>query len=293
MNVEIREVVLNLLAGLSPLVDPLRRLRDRNRPHDYARQVRATLDRLRVRRAFLGDERIRGAALLEVGSGREFGLALLLLALDARRVVNVEIEPYRFIDDAAFYRALVEAAAAEGLSIGWPPRGLLPRGAAAVAPDTALVTLYLGRSAAAIPEPDGSIDVSFSVAVLEHVRLSDMPAVARELARLTRPGGTGIHRVDFVDHYHRHDDPFRFLRLSHREYEWMYSNRYSYSNRLRMDDFERIFRAAGFAEARFENVTRHEDVAEFERWRCGFHPSLRDRDPDMLRARSAMLVLRR
>ena len=93
--------------------------------------------------------------------------------------------------------------------------------------------------------------------------------------------------------YTRFTEPFRFLRYSEAEYRWMYGNRGSSSNRLRVEDFERIFREAGFVEVRFEDVHRYEDAAQFARWEREFHPDFRGRDPEQLRAQDCLLVIRR
>ncbi|MDM7916531.1 MAG: methyltransferase domain-containing protein [Candidatus Eisenbacteria bacterium] len=266
----------------------------RRPPRDDAKVAREALGRLQVRREFIGDSRIEGATLLEIGSGREFSLALLLLALGARRVINVEIDPFGFIDDASYYRVLVAAAREEGLPIDWPPAGLIEEpGGSRVRPNPARIALHIGRSAATIPEPDGSVDVTFSVAVLEHVSADAMPFVASELCRLTRPGGVGYHRVDLADHYSRRTEPFRMLQYSPREYRWMYGRRGSSSNRLRMDDIVSIYRSAGFSKVGVEDVRRFADVERFDCWVSRFHPDFRDGDRDMLRTLEFMLVLER
>ena len=294
MRLELREVLLNRLGAVRPIARALRRARLLLRPADRERIVDSSFKRLEMRRQLLGDERIRGASLVEIGSGSEFCLALLLLALGARRVVNVEIYADGFRRDAGLYRLLVERAVARGLPISWPPPGLLVEpGGRVVRPDPARIALHLGVSAAAIPEMDQSADLTFSVAVLEHVLREHMPAVAHDLYRVTRPGGTGYHRVDLVDHYHRQDDPFRFLRFSAREYDSMYRNRLSYSNRYRLDDLERIFRQAGFSHVGFESVERYPDQEEFNRRLGTFDPEFRERDPEMLRVRTCVLVLAR
>ncbi len=290
VQTEPKQILLNCLAG-TPAFRLLRRMRDARRKPNYEAIVRYMLDRLRVRRAFIGDERIAGATMLEIGSGKEFGLALLLLGIGARRVVNIEIDPYGFLRDAALYRLLVEKAAAEGVPLSWPPDGLLLEGDR-VRPDPKRITLHLGRSAASIPEPDGAFDLTFSVSVLQHVRRNDVVPLARELFRLTRPGGKGYHRIDLVDLYHKRTEPFRHLCYAPEQYERMYSRRGTYSNRFRTDDFERIFREAGFREINFEDV-RKEDAERFARWRPSFHEEFRDKDPEILRTTICMLVATR
>jgi SAM-dependent methyltransferase len=291
---EPKHLILNSVAGLTPVRDRLRRFRDRNRDPNYPGIVDYTLERLRVRREFIGDERIRDASLLEIGSGPEFCLALLLLSIGANRVVNVEIEPYGFIDDPELYRLLVTKANEAGFLLSWPPPGLrLEDGGRRAVVDPSRIDLHLGCSAASIPQPDCAFDVTFSVAVLEHVRSGDMPAVARELHRLTKPGGVGFHRVDLVDHYYRRTEPFRFLRYSQREYDMMFGRRGSSSNRMRMDDHVRAFRSAGFAQVGEADVRPYQNRNEFGMWTKRFHKDFTGKDPEVLRVIEFMLTLTR
>ena len=48
---------------------------------------------------------------------------------------------------------------------------------------------------------DGSVDFSFSHAVLEHVRVAELPALVSELRRVTADGGGSSHVVDLEDHF--------------------------------------------------------------------------------------------
>jgi SAM-dependent methyltransferase len=294
MHLEPREVVLNVLAACTPVRDSLRRVRDRKQDPDYPKVVDVALASLETRRRFFGDERIKGADILEIGSGLSVCLALLFIAMGARRVVNVEIDRFGFMDETRLYRLLVERAARAGVPISWPPAGLLEAPEdGRIRLDPSRIALYLGRSALSVPEPDASIDLALSLAVLEHVRPQDMAPVARETYRLMRPGAIACHRIDMVDHYTRTTEPFRFLRYSETEYRWMYANRGSSSNRFRIDDFERIFRGAGFREVRFEEVHSFEDAQQFAIWEQAFHPDFKGRPRDMMRALDCLMTLTR
>jgi ubiquinone/menaquinone biosynthesis C-methylase UbiE len=60
---------------------------------------------------------------------------------------------------------------------------------------------YRSGSAEAIPLPDGSVDYTLMFLSWHHVQ--DKPRAARELARVTRPGGTLLLRSQFRDHMPR------------------------------------------------------------------------------------------
>lgn len=60
---------------------------------------------------------------------------------------------------------------------------------------------YLNGSAEAIPRPDASVDYTLMFLAWHHVQ--DKARAARELARVTRPGGTLLLRSQFSDHMPR------------------------------------------------------------------------------------------
>jgi SAM-dependent methyltransferase len=154
---------------------------------DYALQVtRNYLYQLSVRA--IG---IEGAKILEIGPGTDFASQLVMASLGAEVTLadrflarwDADFHPgfYRaFLDRWDGPKAAIEAAVAQGGYDG--VLRLLPEPAEAMA----------GIA-------DGSLDLVLSNAVLEHVR--DMPAVVREMARITKPGGVHAHQVDC--RYHR------------------------------------------------------------------------------------------
>lgn len=90
-----------------------------------------------------------------------------------------------------------------------------------------------------------SYDVVISNAVLEHVE--DPQNAAREMFRITRPGGFGIHQVDFRDH-RDFSKPLEYLLLSRSEFSRLFAfAQGSCGNRWRQSDFISAFNEAGFA----------------------------------------------
>lgn len=87
----------------------------------------------------------------------------------------------------------------------------------------------------------GSVDVVISHSVLEHVQ--DVDAALAELARITKPGGFGVHGIDTIDHrwYGEPDlHPLEFLTVDVRE------RMVGGCNRVRLVEFPALFRRHGF-----------------------------------------------
>ena len=98
--------------------------------------------------------------------------------------------------------------------------------------------------------PDGSVDLTISSDVLEHVPADAMPVLARDLYRILKPGGRSANQIVFVDHltiYDRSVHPKNYLGVSDLTWKLIYDNDVQQINRLQPSDFDRIFRQAGFA----------------------------------------------
>jgi ubiquinone/menaquinone biosynthesis C-methylase UbiE len=90
----------------------------------------------------------------------------------------------------------------------------------------------------------GSFDAIFSNATLEH--FYDLPAVARELYRVTKLNGLSRHQIDFRDH-RDFSRPLEFLLDDDDGFELaLKGNRWMQGNRLRPSEVIRVFYEAGF-----------------------------------------------
>lgn len=108
--------------------------------------------------------------------------------------------------------------------------------------------------------PDGSLDLYFSVAVLEHVSVSALKAMLREAYRTLREGGLTYHVIGMFDHYADVDPRItrvNFLKFSDFTWRLIGQNKISYHNRLRESEFVSLFQEAGF-----EVVERRSEVCE-------------------------------
>ena len=232
----------------------------------------------------------RGKVVVEIGAGMTLGMGVVALALGARRALLFDRE--RYLQDgpatAAAHRELlallpqwfpqVDRRAADALRIDGER----------VLPDGEHLSYQLAP-ADQLPLRDGVVDLTISHSTLEHLRA--LEASIRELARVTRPGGLGVHQVDLADHL-RPDAPLLMLRHSARSWELVASHRRGWTNRLRLPDHLRAFTAAGFDVERLE-VIRWLPVDQVASTRAALHADFRHLDDEALRALGFLCVVRR
>jgi SAM-dependent methyltransferase len=89
-----------------------------------------------------------------------------------------------------------------------------------------------------------TVDVVISNAVLEHV--GQLPEAAREMFRITRPGGHGYHQIDFRNH-RNFELPLEHLLLSPSDFQRVLeATNGEVGCQHRVKDVVRMFEAAGF-----------------------------------------------
>lgn len=202
---------------------------------------------------------LRGATLLEMGTGWYPTFPLCLYLAGARRVLTLDLSRHL---DAGLTRRLVERLAVH-LPLVAQVAGLEEAEVAArharllegVRNDLPLDELTGGvvayqapADAAATGLPAGSVDVVFSNSVLEHVPPAVIDACLVEAQRILRPGGVVFHSVNCGDHYAYADRSVHQLQyLRYSEAAWRrWNNAFLYQNRLRAVDFTEMARRAGF-----------------------------------------------
>lgn len=198
---------------------------------------------------------LEGKTVVDIGCGgtNPLGFLFVLMALGAQRGIAIDLDQVG--DFARAVRALAEIATLFFLQ---PEKILGPgatidekvmrRLAAFHLPGLAAGQLaaadaqrlqFRRESATATSLADGEADVVYSCAFLEH--LPDVPAVLREVARITRPRGIGVHMIDLTDHRRYSGDVHPLAFLADPPAAMLHG-----SNRLRRTDFLRAFETAGF-----------------------------------------------
>lgn len=181
------------------------------------------------------------------------GLMLARMAREADRVVEL----YQGVLDADAVRSRLELVG----GLADRPLELLDR----------LGIRYLAPAdAARLPHDADSVDVHFSMTVLEHIAPRALDDVLREARRVLAPDGVAVHFVDPSDHFAHQDRSItriNFLRFSEREWTRIAGNEFSYANRLRASQLHRAFTDAGLV---VDRVNRTVDDASLAALRNGF-----------------------
>lgn len=109
-----------------------------------------------------------------------------------------------------------------------------------------------------LPIDAASVDIVWAHYCMQHFR--DPRGMLSEVARVLRPGGHLLCRVDLRDHYFMFTPGKEYDCLKYPEWLWLHlaSNRSSYVNRLRISEWESIFNELGFV---CELLEEHRDVS--------------------------------
>jgi SAM-dependent methyltransferase len=221
----------------------------------------------------------------------------LFLALGAQRGIGIDLD--EIADPRLAVRALADVAA----NLLLDANGLV--GKAAIRPEQVLQNLasfdlgrlqagdgtgidftrlaYRQESSTHTSLADGEADFVFSTSFFEHVAEPD--AVVREVARITKKGGVGVHVIDLSDHRHYAGDHhvLEFLREPG-------SGFVHWCNRLRRSMFPPLFAANGLAVTACDTLRRCPVDAEL---RASFATPWRDLEQDDLEATVIRVTTRR
>lgn len=225
--------------GRVPFGDALRRLKrqwfgyppDAGNLRNTIRDHREMLDQL----AAMGRS-VRGATVLEIGTGWFPTVPLLLAQGGASRVLMSDLNPHL---DAVTFRATLDFLRRE-------VDGFRDLPADAVLADFPLTYLAPLDLASIAP---GSLDYVVSRTVLEHIPEPDLRQLMAALRDKLAPDGLMVHCVDHSDHLEHADrslSKVQFLTWSDRRHQLINRLTGEGENRLRHSDYLRLFSELGF-----------------------------------------------
>lgn len=237
---------------------------------------------------------LRGARVMEVGTGRRLDMPIGLYLCGAASVLTVDLHRY-LKPNLALHSLQILSQKREEL------RALFLQVTDAAELDRRLETLTdltsLGEllaaaqiayrspaDAACMDLPGDSIDLHTSYTVFEHIPEAVLTGILRESNRLLSPGGVACHHIDPSDHF-SHDDPtipaVHFLRFSEAEWDKYAGNQFAYHNRLRSDQYRQLYNNCGHAVLQWKEIVDSRSLAEI---RSGFplHSRFQSLPPDIL-----------
>jgi SAM-dependent methyltransferase len=187
---------------------------------------------------------VAGRDIIEYGPGDTLSAGLAMLAAGASSYVALDrfVADYSSVEAKSWYRGI--RAGWEAAFPGRPwPRDLDP---ARFPEESGTQVRTLDDSVESLCSTE-RFDVVTSWQVAEHVL--DIQRFADQTARLLRPEGVAIHRVDFGPHFwERYGDPLLFLRFPSVVWRAMGSNR-GVPNRFRHHEFMQAWALAGLTVA--------------------------------------------
>jgi len=201
------------------------------------------------------------ARFFEFGAGWDLEIPLILAAagvghqmvIDRRRLLRYELVTHNIGQLRAIEQELGERN-------GWTLR--LPETSAD--PRAALEELgidYRVMDVARTPFADGSFSFVHSTWTASHIPEEKLVSVFAECRRVLAPGGVISCAIELRDNFSAFDPSislYHYLSYSKRQWAWFDSNLLA-QNRLRADDFYRVFEAAGLELLEVEEVRPPEE----------------------------------
>ena len=135
--------------------------------------------------------------------------------------------------------------------------------------------------------PSNSVDIILSISVFEHIR--DVEKSFQEMKRVLKEGGIIYHSIDMRDHYN-FNEPFKFLKYSDSTWDnYLTKEGYSYTNRLRVDDFDNLLIKYGFEIISINKNNYESDLPD----KNAFSDKFRDKDIETLKVVGIKLLAKK
>jgi len=185
----------------------------------------------------LGDDFV----CMEIGPGDSLLSSLSMYALGSRETYLLDVDDFANKDMAIYLEMIDFLSSSHGVEI----QEDIDKALSFDELLKSLNTHYLTEGIKSLSKiPDSSIDMIWSQAVLEHIKLNEFDEYMLELNRILKPKGVVSHRVDLKDHL---SGSLNNLRFSEKNWEsdFMSSSGF-YTNRIRYEDMVLRFKKAGF-----------------------------------------------
>lgn len=228
---------------------------------------------------------VKGKSICEIGAGDYLTSGLAMLAAGASFYADIDRFPGDFTGEAAkqWYQGIEDSWAKT-----YPDKPWADNLKAADFPENYASRLEIIKEPIEVAETDTRFDIVCSFQTGEHI--SDIDAFAEINYRLMKkPGGVGLHRVDFGPHdsWHPYKDPLTFLRFSDRAWKLTGSNR-GVPNRFRHHEFMAAFERANLDVEIVFSADFEESAIDFSR----LHPRFQKMPRESMLLGTAIYLLR-
>jgi len=200
--------------------------------------------------------RIEGATIVEIGTGWVPLLPFVVWLLGAKKTYTIDLNRHLLrpasrrilhwlVNDKSSMNQLRARCdsnlfneRAEHLRHIQDPLSLL---------DSAEIVYHAPADARRLDLPDNSVDLVCSNVTFEHIPADVLHEIFIETARILKPEGRAVHRVDPSDHcahFDRSISRVNFLRYTDDEWQRMAGQGIAYHNRLRIPEYKSLMQAA-------------------------------------------------
>lgn len=253
-----------------------------------------------------GDEPA-GGTFFEVGTGRAPLVPLAYWLLGARRIITMDLHPYvraelvrdclhemsrRETDVRALFGPMLKKKRLDALlrldrTFRFDMRAFF---------DLCSIEYVAPADAARTGLRSAFADYHTSNVVLQHIPPAVLERVFAEGNRIVRPGGLFVHRIDYSDMFSHSDhsvSPINFLRYSDAEWDGYAGNRYMYANRLRHDDYLRLYHTVGHRVLAVEATLHQSSLKLLRAGELSVHARFANKPPEILATTSSWFVSRK
>jgi SAM-dependent methyltransferase len=218
---------------------------------------------------------IEKSSIIEIGPGNSNILALNFLMLGASKVILVDKFP-RMINTGKQKEFFKNEITYIQQKYKRNP---------AFFKDNSINKKFLDYISSELTESDlTNVDIIYSNNVLEHVKNVELNI--KSMWRILKPGGFLYHNIDLRDHYN-FNSPFLFYKYDNHIWQtYLTREGVSYTNRLRFDDFIRLFKENGFEIIHFQTIKQECDINTLS-------PEYKTKDIDSLQTTGLSILLKK
>jgi len=220
---------------------------------------------------------LHGKRVMEVGTGRRLDMPLAFYLCGASSVLTYDLHPY--LREELVLGAIKTLAAnrAEVLELFAPltdADDLAKRFESLTKATTLEMVLQIAKIVYRAPADamktglaDRSIDLQFSYTVFEHIPEAVLEGILIESNRILSSDGVACHHIDPSDHFAHVDGSISFVNfLQFEEEEWKRynDNQFAYHNRLRVSDYEALYRRVDHRMLKWSTSLNERGMKEIE-----------------------------